>query len=473
MKKALAFDMGATSIRGIIGYIQDGMLVTQEVMRLQHKIVEKDGRMRWQWDKLIEEVKKTIIKYGDEIDSIGIETWGVDFGLIDKNGNLIGEPVSYRDEKHMKGFEDALKKMEEEDIFLSTGNQIMHINTLFQLITLKKEEPQEYAKADKILMMPDLFQYILCKEAVGEETIWSTSQIMNLANGKPSSLVLEIFGIKSEILPTPVRAGYKTGNTRNSLIPELRRFNIEVISVCGHDTASAVLLTEAFRNKDCMFLSCGTWSLLGAMTEEAQIGKEVYERSLTNEKGYNSKNLFFKNITGLYLLEKYKSQLEEKRNKKISFEEITEYVLAAGEGKNTIDMDEPSFGMENVIAKEAIDRFLENTGQPLPKDDMDYFRLIYESLVEKYLKTKESIEELLKKSYKKMHMIGGGAKSELLCRMIAKKLNVELTAGPFEASALGNLLVQLHTLGEIKSIEEGVNCALKGQKLSYYKASDV
>lgn len=468
MKKALAFDMGATSIRGIIGYIEDGKLITKEVMRLQHRIVEKDGRLRWQWDKLIEEVKRTIIRYGKEISSIGIETWGVDFGIIDKEGKLICDPISYRDGAHAKGFEEACKKLGEEEIFLATGNQIMQINTLFQLLALKEENPDQYRKADKILMMPDLFQYILCGEKVGEETIWSTSQLMDLREGKIATVIQEGFDICKDLFPMPVKAGYRTGTTRNSVIEELREFDIEVISVCGHDTASAVLLTEAFKNRDCMFLSCGTWSLLGAVTKEARIDKEVYQKNLTNERGYGSENMFFKNITGLYLLEKYKSQLEEQKQRKIDFEEITDYVLSAKEGGSIIDMDDPSFAAENVNAKAAIDAFLERSGQELPRHEMEYFKIIYESLTQKYLETKKSVEEVLAKEYKKLHMIGGGAKSKLLCKMIAKKLGVELIAGPFEASALGNLLVQIHAKGEIGSMEEGVQYALKTEEIQYY-----
>lgn len=468
MKKALAFDMGATSIRGIIGYIEGKRLVTKEVMRLQHRIVEKDGRLRWQWDKLIEEVKNTILRYGKEISSIGIETWGVDFGILDEKGELICEPISYRDGAHAKGFARACETMSEEEIFLETGNQIMQINTLFQLLALREESPRQYKKADRILMMPDLFQYILCGEMVGEETIWSTSQLMDLRDGKISAPIRERFEIGEELFPKPVKAGHKTGTTRNSRIEELREFDIDVISVCGHDTASAVLLTEAFKNRDWMFLSCGTWSLLGAATKEARIDREVYRKNLTNERGYGSENMFFKNITGLYLLEKYKQQMEEREKRKIGFGEITDHVLSMEKGGCIIDMDDPGFAAENVDAKAAIDAYLGKSGQEAPGHEMDYFKIIYESLAEKYLETKKSIEAVLGKEYRKLHMIGGGAKSELLCRMIAKKLGVELVAGPFEASALGNLLVQLYANGELSSLEEGVRCALGTEELRYY-----
>ena len=244
------------------------------------------------------------------------------------------------------------------------------------------------------------------------------------------------------------------------------------MAVCGHDTASAVLLTEAYRDEDCLFLSCGTWSLLGAGTKEAVINSEVYEKNLTNERSFGSRNLFFKNITGLYLLEKYKQQLEKAQNRVIDFSEINAYLRGKADGVRPlvpcIDMDDPRFSREEVAVKEAIDDFLREKGEEAPKKDFDYFLLIYESLVQKYLETKRAIESVTGKTYRRLHMIGGGSRSEFLCRLVARRLETEVTAGPAEASALGNILVQLLGLGEIKNMEEGVSLALAREEIRHY-----
>ena len=321
-------------------------------------------------------------------------------------------------------------------------------------------------------MLPDLLSYILCGQMVGEETIWSTSGIMNLETRDYSKDILETLDIDRDILPQIVKAGSVIGSTKNSKIEELSKYDIRVISVCGHDTASAVLLTKAFIDENYMFLSCGTWSLFGAKVEKADLSKEAYTRNLTNELGYDSKTLLFKNITGLYLLEKYKSQLEDSIGKKIDFSEITSYVLDSLDKEKDfdliIDMDDERFASPDVIAKKAIDEYLLEKGKDLPKTDMDYFRIIYESLVDKYLQTKKAVEERTGKTYKKLHLIGGGAKSELLCKLIALRLDVDIIAGPVEASALGNILLQLKAVEEINSIEEGLDIAFKSQEMKHF-----
>lgn len=469
MKKVLAIDMGATSIRGIIGYIEDGRIVSKEVMRMSHKIEEKDARMRWEWDKIIDRIADTICEYADEISSVAVDTWGVDFGILDRDGELISTPIAYRDEKHEDGFLEALEALGEENIFLNTGNQLMSINSLYQLLALRKYAADEFDKTDKVLMMPDLVNYMLCGVKSGEETIWSTSQILNLTNGQISEKIVKTFDLKADIFPQIHKPGVLIGNTKNSKIQRLRDKDIDVISVCSHDTASAVILTESFTDPDTMFLSCGTWSLFGVKVKEAVIDKEVFEANLTNELGLDSTTMLFKNLTGLYLLEKYKHQLEEKLGRKIAFSEIGEYVTKSYEEnrnlESLVDMEDERFSREDMGAKEAIDECLREKGYKIPDNDFEYFRIIYESMVDKYLSVKKLIENITKKKYKKLHVIGGGAKSEFLCRLLCDRLDMEVMAGPYEASALGNILVQLLSLGEVKDIESAKEAAFKSEPI--------
>ena len=459
MNKVLAFDMGATSIRGIVGYIEGGKLITEEVMRMSHSIKNKNGRLYWDFDTILNKIADTIIENKD-VSCIGIDTWGVDFGVLDKNGELIDTPFSYRDEKYSIGREAAKEKMSELEIFKNSGNQIMTINTVFQLLTLKKLNPDIYEKADKMLMMPDLIFYMLTGKKIGEETIWSTTGLYDMGQRKVSDTIFEKLELKKSLVPEIVKATEAVGSTRDSKIEVLRSLDIDVIPVCTHDTASALLMTDSFLDEDSMFLSCGTWSLIGSAVDKCIINDKAYENNLTNELGFNSKPMFFKNITGLYLLEKYKSQLEKKLDRKISFDEISDYVKCLDKNLPLIDMDAEVFARESIDVKTEIDKFIENNGDKIPQDDFDYFAIIYESMVDKYIEVKSDIEKILNKSFKKIHIIGGGAKSSVLTSMIADKMWVEVKAGPYESSALGNILLSLLHLKEVKDLKNGIELIL-------------
>ena len=459
MNKVLAFDMGATSIRGIVGYIADGKLITEEVMRMSHSIKNKDGRLYWDFDAILDKIVNTIIENKD-VSCIGIDTWGVDFGMIDKDGELIDTPFSYRDEKYSIGREEAKSKISELEIFKNSGNQIMTINTVFQLLTLKKLNPDIYEKADKLLMMPDLIFYMLTGKKVGEETIWSTTGLYDMGKKKVSDTIFEKLELKKSLVPEIVKATEVVGNTKDSRIEVLKSMNIDVIPVCTHDTASALLMTDSFLDEDSMFLSCGTWSLIGSAVDKCIITDEAYENNLTNELGFDSKPMFFKNITGLYLLEKYKSQLEKKLGRKISFDEISAYVNGLDKKLPTIDMDAEVFAKESIDVKTEIDKFVENNGEKVPEDDFDYFAVIYESMVNKYIEVKTDIEKILHKNFKRIHIIGGGAKSSVLTSMIANKMGVALKAGPYESSALGNILLSLLHMKEVKDLKTGIELIL-------------
>ena len=459
MNKVLAFDMGATSIRGIVGYIEGGKLITEEVMRMSHSIKNKNGRLYWDFDTILNKIADTIIENKD-VSCIGIDTWGVDFGVLDKNGELIDTPFSYRDEKYSIGREAAKEKMSELEIFKNSGNQIMTINTVFQLLTLKKLNPDIYEKADKMLMMPDLIFYMLTGKKIGEETIWSTTGLYDMGQRKVSDTIFEKLELKKSLVPEIVKATEAVGSTRDSKIEALRSLNIDVIPVCTHDTASALLMTDSFLDEDSMFLSCGTWSLIGSAVDKCIINDKAYENNLTNELGFNSKPMFFKNITGLYLLEKYKSQLEKKLDRKISFDEISDYVKCLDKNLPLIDMDAEVFARESIDVKTEIDKFIENNGDKIPQDDFDYFAIIYESMVDKYIEVKSDIEKILNKSFKKIHIIGGGAKSSVLTSMISDKMGVEVKAGPYESSALGNILLSLLHLKEVKDLKSGIELIL-------------
>jgi len=467
MKKVLAFDMGATSIRGIVGYIENAKFCTKEVMRMSHKIQKIDGRLYWDWEGIAKKIEETVLENPD-VSTIGIESWGVDFGLIDQEGKLLQAPYSYRDEKFSVGREEAKALMEEFELFQNSGNQIMTINTVYQLLSLKKINPEIYEKADKLLMIPDLLFYLLTGEKIGEESIWSTTGLYDLTKKTVSEHLFSKLQLRQNLVPKIVRAGEWKGNTKNAKLERLRNLSIDVIPVCGHDTASALLMIDRNEEDASLFLSCGTWSLIGAPVERAIVHREAYEKNLTNELSYQSETLFFKNITGLYLLEKYKAELEEKLERKISFSEISKFVKQDRENKAIIDMDAEIFGREGIQVKQEIDSFIVAHGGKVPKEDFAYFTVIYESMVEKYREVKEDIEKILGRKFTKIHMIGGGARSEVLAEKIAQKLQVKVKAGPYESSALGNILLCLVHEKEVASIEEGRRLIYEASELKEY-----
>lgn len=455
MKYSLAFDLGATSIRGILGYIENGALKTEEILRFSHDIIKENGRNRWNWKQIIKNIEETILKYGENLVSIGIDSWGVDFGILNKNGELLENPVSYRDCYNLVGYNEARKILSLKEIFMRTGNQIMSINTLFQLLTLKKEN-KNYKNISTVLMMPDLINYYLTGNKFVEMTIASTTQLFELENKKFSKDILEKYEIDINIFPELISPGKIIGTTKNSKIESIRQFDIPVVSTASHDTASAVLMTKAYIDENTLFLSCGTWSLIGCFSKKPVITYNVFKNSLTNEIGYNSSNMFFKNITGLYIFEKLKKQLEKKYNRKISFDEITKHIKKC-KVEDTVDIDNKIFQVDEFNVIEEINRMIEKE----LANEFDYFKVVYKSLVKKYKETISQISEVMKKDFKSLHIIGGGAKSLFLCKMIAETLNVNVIVGPFEAAAYGNLLIQKMALNEIKTLDEGFDAISK------------
>lgn len=465
MKKVLAIDMGATSIRAILAYLESGKLVSREVMRLSHHIVDCNGRKKWQWQEMMHAITDCIGKYHQDLDAVAVDTWGVDFGAVNKNHEPYLEPYSYRDENFIQVHKEATQIMNDFELFSQTGNQVMSLNTLFQLLALRKLNPEEYRDAEQILMLPDYVAYLLGAEAVGEKTIWSTSSFLDLKNIVYKKEVLSKFSFAEKLFPKLVDAGCKIGNTKNSVFPELRNYDIDIFAVCGHDTASAVLLNKSFSDEDCLFLSCGTWSLMGYVSDAVHNSATAYKKNLTNELTYADKSMTFKNLNGLFLFELFKKQEEARLGHPISFEQINEYMERNQDTEQRIiDTQDVIFSSVDIDAKKEIDLYLAKSNFRLPENNMEYFKIIYESLIWQYIQAKSDLEELRGKKFRSVNIMGGGAKSKPLCHLIAQRLGVELYRGPVEASALGNILLLLKGVGEISSLEEGISLILESQE---------
>lgn len=442
MKSILAVDMGATSIRGIVAKFENDALIVEEIMRFNHEIQSSDGRKHWDWQGLLDHIVQAILTVGDQVSSVAVDTWGVDFGLIDENGELLEEPTSYRDESCQRGFELAQERMSLYDLYQLSGNDVAPINSLFQLLVLREQRPEVYNRAKHFLMMPDLVNYFLTGKKSGEMTSCSTSQMFNLIDGTWNEKIIEQYDLKRDMFPPIVENTSYLGLTSEGLIPELRELDIPVMSIASHDTASAAYMTESYTDPSTLFLSCGTWAMIGCFTDAPIINEFTYENSLTNETGYMGRNMFMRNSPGLYLVEKLREYFEGHTGKKYTFAEITELVEQTRPNQVTIDINEPSLNWESHDFLADLEATLDNSGQARLEKKSDYFRALYESLVQEIGRMISLLSEQTGRDFENIHIIGGGSQSRLLCQMIADGTGLSVLAGPSEATALGNLSAQ-------------------------------
>ena len=441
MKRVLAFDFGASSGRAILAEFENGHLTYQEVHRFENCPREADGHFRWDFADLMANVRLGIEKAG-EFDSIGFDTWGVDFGLLDENGELLGDPVHYRDGRTGGMVEKALHTMPADALYAATGIQIMGINTLFQLLAVQESDPETWSRAKRLLFMPDLFAHALCGSDACETTIASTSQMLDPHTRGWSRPVLDAFGIPESLFAPRVDSGAVVGEYKGA----------KVIAVAGHDTQCAVAAMPA-PDKDAAFLSCGTWSLLGCELDAPVLNDRSRLLALSNEQGANGKVNYLKNIIGLWLIQESRRQWR-REGQEYSYADLEKLALEAAPLRSFIDPDDPAFTPPGDIPG-RVREFCRRTGQPVPETVGEIMRCIYESLALKYRFALEQLSQATGKNFSSLHILGGGTKDGLLCRMTADCTGIPVIAGPVEATALGNILIQLVALGEVKDIEEG------------------
>lgn len=447
IKKVLAIDMGATSIRGIIGYRKNDQIEQELVFRLKHKPIQRDNRLYWDWDSIISSIKHCIIENHDKIDSIAIDTWGVDFGIL--SNEEMKSPISYRDENHTKGMVSILEKVDREILYRETGNQIMPINTLFQLETYRLMDSEGYENIDKILMVPDFINYLLTGKMYGEKTICSTTQMFDMHRLDWNYDLMEKLGIDKSMFPPMIDNFTVIGSTRDSLIEELRSFDIPVISIASHDTASAIYAAGAYEDPETLFLSSGTWLLFGCVTDSPIVTDESYRLNMTNEIGCNNKNILLKNITGLFLIEQLKSDLEKINNRTYTYDEITSIVEDTESGLAKVDVDSSELAKINDNFIEVLEQDLLENNQQIYENKEVYFRIIYESLALKLQETQHEIETILDKKFKKIEIFGGGAQSKIFIDILHDILKMEIVVGEIEAASAGNVKAQLQALENV------------------------
>lgn len=452
-KNLLAFDFGASSGRAVLGRFDGEKLTLEELHRFSNDPVKLGDTLYWDVLRLFFEIKQSLLKAKTVCtpDSIGIDTWGVDFGLLDAEDRLLENPVHYRDARTAGIFERAFSRLSKEELYRVTGNQLMEINTVFQLLSLRETRSALLERTKTLLFMPDLFAFMLTGEKHTEYSIASTAQLLDAQKRTWSPEVLENFGIPAHLFPDIIPTATPIGNLRADLCEELGISASRVIAVAGHDTQCAQASVPA-SEKDFLFLSCGTWSLLGTELDAPLINAQTAACNITNEGGYGGKTSFLKNIIGLWLVQETRRQWQ-KEGETLSFAEMEKLALAAPAFQCFIDPDDALFVPAGNIPK-RIQTYCRKTVQKTPETKGEILRCIYDSLAMKYRYAIAQIEQCTEKQYSTLHIVGGGVKDTLLCRLTADVCGKTVVAGPVEATVYGNLVLQLLATGEIRTLAE-------------------
>lgn len=453
MKEAfLAIDFGAGSGRVMAGTLSDNhKIVLDEVCRFQNRQIKLGKTLYWDFPALFQEMKNGIaeaVRRGYDIQSIGIDTWGVDFGLIDREGNLLGNPVCYRDERTTGMPEKFFKETDPTEHYAETGIQSMPINTLYQLLSMKKSEDVRLTCADRLLFMPDLFNFYLTGVAVNEYTIASTSELLDASSRQWSEKAIEQIGLPRSLFGKLAFPGDTIGTVRPEIAAELGLpASTKVIAVGSHDTASAVYAAPTDGDGHA-FLSSGTWSLLGSMLNEPICNENARKAGFSNEGGIGRKICFLQNITGLWIVQRLMAEWKAS-GKPVSYDEVNA-AAEASPVRSIIRVDDPAFQNPKNM-EDAIRTFCKESRQQCPETQGDFMRCVCESLAVRYKQGIEELNHMLPSPVKKLNIIGGGSQNKLLNRLTAKALNIPVLAGPTEATAIGNIAVQIAATGKIKN----------------------
>ena len=452
-KVYLAADFGGGSGRVIAGWLEDGKLTMEEIHRFGNRQVRLGDHVYWDFPALFEDMKaglKKAASKGYEVESIGVDTWGVDFGLIDRDGQLLGNPVCYRDARTAGMTEKLFETLNPTEHYATTGIQVMEINTLAQLLSIKG--PAQLEAAEHLLFMPDLFSYFLTGKATNEYCIASTSELLDAKRREWSWETIEALGLPKRIFGNIVMPGTVRGELRKDIAEETGLKDVKVIAVGSHDTASAVAAVPAIEGDGPVaFLSSGTWSLLGIELPEPILTEEARQAEFTNEGGVGGRIRFLQNITGLWILQRLMAEWKE-RGEEQTFGEL----LPAAEQasiSSIIPVADAAFTNPPSMEK-AISDYCRQSNQPVPQTKGEFVRCLFQSLAKKYKDAIEGVNGLLPESLKRLHIIGGGSQNGLLNQFTADALGIPVWASPVEATAMGNILVQAMAAGEVADLAE-------------------
>ena len=451
----LAVDIGASSGRHILGHMENGKMILEEVYRFENGMVKKGDELCWEFDRLFKEVINGLKKckeIGKIPVSMGVDTWGVDFVLLDKDGNVLGNTVGYRDSRTEGMDQEVYKVISQEELYERTGIQKAIYNTIYQLMSVKTKHPEYLEQAETLLHVPDYFHYLLTGVKSCEYTEATTSQLVSPVTKDWDFELIDKLGYPRKIFQKLIMPGTSIGHFS------------EVVAPATHDTGSAVLAVPA-NDDDFIYISSGTWSLMGLERETADCSKESCALNLTNEGGYAGRFRYLKNIMGLWMIQSVRHEI----NDKYGFAEICAMAEEAKDFPSRVDANDECFLAPANMTEEVKD-YCRRTGQKVPETLGEIATVIYTSLAECYAKTAKELEEITGRTYSRIHVVGGGSNAGYLNELTAKATGKEVHAGPGEATAIGNITAQMLKAEEFKSIEEARTVIHESFNIKIYNA---
>lgn len=446
----LAIDIGASSGRHVLGFIDEtGKIAMEEVYRFSNGLNKKNGHLCWDFEQLFFHIKEGM-KCCKEISkipvSMGVDTWGVDFVLLDCDGEVIGDTIGYRDRRTERMAEEVQKIISMEDLYTRTGIQKQKYNTIYQLMAIRLNDPEMLARAKHLLMVPEYFNYLLTGHKVNEYTNATTTQLVRLETNDWDFDLIELLGIPTDMFGKLSMPGTVVGRLTKEVKEEIG-YDLEVVLPATHDTASAVMAVPANDN-DFIYISSGTWSLIGIERKETDSGSRSREANFTNEGGYEYRYRFIKNIMGLWMIQSLRHELDDK----YSFAELCEMAEGVSDFDTVLDVNSDDFlSPDSMIL--AIQSYCMDTNQKIPESPGEFAYVIYHSLAKSYAAAVKEIEEIAGRSFSRIHIVGGGSNAEYLNHLTKIYTGKEVYAGPTEATAIGNLLAQMIKYGGFTSIE--------------------
>lgn len=473
----LAFDLGASSGRAMVGTLdrsapEGPVLRLEEVHRFPNEPVRAGGHLYWDILRLLHELKQGFRKAaeGRTIESFGIDTWGVDYGLLGQDGELLGNPYHYRDSRTDNTVDKVHAIIGKDELFKSTGLQPLTFNTVMQLHAALEQGSVALKEARELLFVPDLLLYLLTGVKQSEYTIASTSQLLKAGSQEWDTELLGKLGIPADILPQVVMPGQVVGELTEDVRTELKLPAIRAVAVPEHDTGAAVVSVPVDTDEAVVYLISGTWSLFGTELPEPLLQPEVLQLGFSNEGGMGGTARTLKNIMGLWLIQECKRDWDQSGSGH-SFAELVQLADKAPAFRSFINPDDLMFLPPGGMP-ERIQEYCRRTGQHVPSNQGEITRCIYESLALQYRLVLERLEKLTGNAYSRLNMMGGGIQNKLLCQMTASAIGRPVWAGPVEASSLGNVAAQLIALGEVADIKEARSLIKRSYPLDIYEPQD-
>ena len=453
-KYFLAVDIGASSGRHILSHMEDGKIVLEEVFRFENGMTEIDGHKCWDSELLFSHIKEGMKKCA-ELGKIpcymGIDTWGVDYVLVDREGKRIGNAVGYRDDRTTGIDREVYQIIPEKELYARTGIAKQVFNTIYQLVALKKENPEQLLAAETLLLSPDYYNFLLTGKRASEYTIASTGQLVSPETKDWDYELIRMLGLPEKIFTPLQKPGTILGGLSDEVKAEIG-YDCQVVMVTSHDTASAVLAVPS-KTADFAYISSGTWSLLGVELENAICNEQSREANFTNEGGYDYKYRFLKNIMGLWMIQSVRNEM----NKAYSFAQLCAMAEEVKDFPSRVDVDEHRFFAPDSMIEE-IRNACRESGQPVPETPGELATVVYQSLADCYKKSLRNLEIMTGKTYPAVNIVGGGANADYLNQLTANATGKTVYAGPTEATAIGNIVCQMLACGDLPSVAEARAC---------------